>query len=32
MVFNYDITIPLTYNKFAIRSNDPDSELRYEIE
>lgn len=32
MVFNYDITIPLTYNRFAIRSNDPDSELRYEIE
>lgn len=32
MVFIYDITIPLTYNRFAIRSNNPDSELRYEIE
>lgn len=32
MIFKYDITIPLTYNRFAIQSNDPDSELRYEIE
>lgn len=32
MIFKYNITIPLTYNKFAIRSNNPDSELRYEIE
>lgn len=32
MIFKYDITIPLTYNRFAIQSNDPDSELRYEID
>jgi len=32
MIFKYNITIPLTYNKFVIRSNNPDSELRYEIE
>lgn len=32
MLFKYNITIPLTYNRFAIQSNDPDSELRYEIE
>lgn len=32
MIFKYDITIPLTYNRFALRSNDPDSELRYEAE
>lgn len=32
MVFKYDITIPLTYNRFAIQSNNPDSELRYKIE
>lgn len=32
MIFKYDIAIPLTYNRFALRSNDPDSELRYEIE
>lgn len=31
MIFKYDITIPLTYNRFAIRSNDSDSELCYEI-
>lgn len=31
MIFKYNITIPLTYNKFAIHSNNPDSELRYEI-
>lgn len=31
MIFKYDITIPLTYNKFAIHSIDPSSELRYEI-
>ena len=32
MIFKYDITIPLTYNSFAIQSNAPGSELRYEIE
>lgn len=32
MIFKYDIKIPLTYNRFAIRSNNPDSELRYEID
>lgn len=32
MIFKYDITIPLTYNRFALRTNNPDSELRYEIE
>lgn len=32
MIFKYNITIPLTYNKCVIRSNNPDSELRYEIE
>lgn len=32
MIFKYNITIPLTYNKFVIQSNNPDSELRYEIE
>ena len=32
MIFKYDIKVPLTYNRFAIRSNDPNSELHYEIE
>lgn len=32
MIFKYDITIPLTYNRFAIQSNNQASELRYEIE
>ena len=32
MIFKYNITVPLTYNKFAILSNNPDSELQYEIE
>lgn len=32
MIFKYDITVPLTYNRFAIQSNDPDSELCYEVE
>lgn len=31
MIFKYNITIPLTYNRLAIQSNNPDSELRYEI-
>lgn len=31
MIFKYDIKIPLTYNRFPILSNDPDSELRYEM-
>lgn len=31
MVFKYNITVPLTYNKFALRSNNPESELYYEI-
>lgn len=31
MIFKYNITIPLTYNRFVIQSNNPDSELRYEI-
>lgn len=31
MIFKYNITVPLTYNKLAIQSNNPDSELRYEI-
>ena len=31
MIFRYDITIPLTYNRLEIRSNKSDSELRYEI-
>lgn len=32
MIFKYNIIIPLTYNKFAIQSNAPDSELCYKIE
>lgn len=32
MVFKYNIAIPLTYNRFAIQSNVPDSELQYEME
>ena len=32
MIFKYDITIPLTYNSYPIQSNDPDSELIYEID
>lgn len=32
MIFKYDITIPLTYNRFAIQSNNQTSELCYEIE
>lgn len=32
MIFKYDIKIPLTYNKFEIRSNNPDSELGFEFE
>ena len=31
MIFKYNITIPLTYNRLAIQSNNPDLELRYEI-
>lgn len=31
MVFKYNITVPLTYNKFALRLNNPESELYYEI-
>lgn len=31
MIFRYDIIVPLTYNRFSILSNDPDSELRYEM-
>ena len=32
MIFKYDITIPLTYNRFEILSNNPASEIHYEIE
>ena len=32
MIFKYNITVPLTYNEFEICSNNPNSELLYEIE
>lgn len=32
MLFTYNVTVPLTYNRFAILSNNPKSELQYKIE
>ena len=32
MIFRYNVTIPLTYNRYAIGSKYPEGEIRYKIE